>query len=191
MSGAVVASAVNGAVQTSGSVGSFSDAGSVIWPAEATAINRPAPTLPFTDSFTQTNGKLLGMMIPVLAVCTGSMVLFFALAATQYGVTRVAQALPLTSLYALVVVAFLYLLTAGSWVLIVAAMVKTSRAGQQIAGVLIAVSVAIFTGLGFIAANIASGWGLVVLGAVLVAADVFALEIARRVWRREEVLAKL
>ncbi len=52
-------------------------------------------------------------------------------------------------------------------------------------------SVAIFTGLGFVAANIASGWGLVVLGAVLVASDVVALEIARRVWRREEVLARL
>jgi ABC-type Na+ efflux pump permease subunit len=136
-------------------------------------------------------GKLLGMMIPVLGVCIGSMTLYFWLAATQYGLTRVAEALPLTVLYALVVCAFLYLLSAGSWVLIVAAMVKTSRAGQQIAGLLIAVSVAIFTGLGFVAANIASGWGLVVLGAVLVASDVVALEIARRVWRREEVLAKL
>ncbi|HYR92661.1 MAG TPA: ABC transporter permease [Methylomirabilota bacterium] len=136
-------------------------------------------------------GKLLGMMIPVLGVCVGSLTLYFWLAATQYGFTRVAEAVPITSLYALVVIAFLYLLTAGSWVLIVAAMVKTSRAGQQIAGLLIAVSVAIFTGLGFVAANIASGWGLVVLGAVLVASDVVALEIARRVWRREEVLAKL
>ena len=94
-------------------------------------------------------------------------------------------------MYALVVVALLYLLTAGSWVLIVAALVKTSRAGQQISGLLIGLSVAIFSGLGFAAANIANGWALVGLGVLLVIADVAALEVARRVWRREEVLARL
>jgi ABC-type Na+ efflux pump permease subunit len=136
-------------------------------------------------------GKLIGMIVPVLGVCIGSLALYYVLGSLQYGAARVAAALPFTVLYALVVVALLYLLSAGSWVLIVAAVVKTSRAGQQISGLLIGLSVAVFVGLGFAAANIASGWALVGLGLALVASDVVALEIARRVWRREEVLARL
>jgi ABC-type Na+ efflux pump permease subunit len=136
-------------------------------------------------------GKLVGMILPVFAICTASVALYFVLVSAQYGVDRVVTALPVGVLYALVVLALLYLLTAGSWVLIVAALVKTSRAGQQIAGLLIGLSVALFTGLGFAAANIAGGWALVALGVALLASDVVALEIARRVWRREEVLARL
>ena len=136
-------------------------------------------------------GKLLGMIIPVFAICVASVGLYFGLASAQYGAIRVAQALPLQILFSLVVVSLLYLLTAGSWVLIVAALVKTSRAGQQIAGLLIGFSVIIFTGLGFAASTVAGGWALVALGAALVISDVFALEIARRVWRREEVLARI
>ncbi len=136
-------------------------------------------------------GKLLGMIIPVFAICVASVGLYFGLASAQYGANRVALALPLPILFSLVVVSLLYLLTAGSWVLIVAALVKTSRAGQQIAGLLIGLSVIVFTGLGFAASNVAGGWALVALGAVLVISDVFALEIARRVWRREEVLARI
>jgi ABC-type Na+ efflux pump permease subunit len=136
-------------------------------------------------------GKLLGMIIPVFGLCCGSVALYYFLASQQHGAERVAAALPPTLLYAIVVVALLYLLTAGSWVLIVAALVKTSRAGQQIAGLLIAVSIAIFTTLGFITSSFGGGWPLVALGGVLVLSDALALEIARRVWRREEVLAHI
>jgi len=136
-------------------------------------------------------GKLLGMIIPVFAICCGSVGLYYFLASQQHGATRVAAALPPTLLYAIVVVALLYLLTAGSWVLIVAALVRTSRAGQQIAGLLIGVSIAIFTTLGFLTSRFGDGWPLVILGGILVLSDAFALEIARRVWRREEVLARI
>ena len=136
-------------------------------------------------------GKLVGMVLPVFAICTASVALYVGLISAQYGVDRVVTALPLGVLYALVVLSLLYLLTAGSWVLIVAALVKTSRAGQQIAGLLIGLSVVLFSGLGYAAAKIADGWALVGLGVILVASDVVALEIARRVWRREEVLARL
>ena len=136
-------------------------------------------------------GKLLGMIIPVFAICCGSVGLYYFLASQQHGVTRVAAALPPSLLYAIVVVALLYLLTAGSWVLIVAALVRTSRAGQQLAGLLIGVSIAIFTTLGFLSSRFADGWPLVILGGILVLSDAIALEIARRVWRREEVLARI
>lgn len=136
-------------------------------------------------------GKLLGMIGPVLTICVGSVGLYYVLASAQYGAGRVAAALGPAILFSLVVLAFLYLLTAGSWVLIVAALVKTSRAGQHVAGLLIGVSVAAFAGLGYLGANAANGWALVALGVGLVLSDVLALEVARRVWRREEVLARL
>ena len=136
-------------------------------------------------------GKLIGMMLPVLSLCIGSVILFYLLASAQYGAARVAAALPPELLYAIVVIAFLYLLTAGSWMLIVAALVKTTRAGQQIAGLLIGVSVALIAGLAAAAAQVGDGWPLLVLGVGLVAADVVALFVARRVWQREEVLARL
>jgi len=136
-------------------------------------------------------GKLLGMIGPVLSLCVGSVALYYVLAGAQYGATRVRLALPPEILFALVVTALLYLLTVGSWVLIVAAMVKSTRAGQQIAGLLIGISVAVFAGLGLFASQVGDGWALVVLGVALLLSDIVALEIARRVWRREEVLARI
>ena len=135
-------------------------------------------------------GKLVGMIGPTLAVCVGTLGLYYVLATMRYG-ARVGVALPPQVLYAIVMIALLYLLTAGSWVLIVAALVKTSRAGQQITGLLIGLSVAVFVGLGVFASQVADGWALVGLGVALVLSDAVALEIARRVWRREEVLARI
>ena len=136
-------------------------------------------------------GKLLGMVGPVLAICTSSLALFYVLAINRFGASRVAAALTPQLLYALVMIAFLYLVTAGSWVLIVAALVRTSRAGQQIAGLLIGVSIAVFSTLGILASSFGGGWPLVALGGILVLSDVVALDVARRVWRREEVLARI
>jgi ABC-type Na+ efflux pump permease subunit len=136
-------------------------------------------------------GKLIGMIVPVFGICCASLALYYVLASQQHGAARVTAALPPTTLYAIATVALLYLLTAGSWVLIVAALVKTSRAGQQIAGLLIGLSVALFVTLGVVSSSVGGGWPLVVLGGILVLSDVAALEIARRVWRREEVLARL
>jgi ABC-type Na+ efflux pump permease subunit len=135
-------------------------------------------------------GKLIGMIVPTLGVCAATLALFYVLATFRYG-GRVSTVLPPQVLYGLVMVALLYLMTAGSWVLIVAALVKTSRAGQQLAGLLIALSVAILAGLAVAAANIAGGWALIALAVILLLSDVLALDIARRVWRREEVLARI
>lgn len=136
-------------------------------------------------------GKLLGMVGPVMAICAGSLAVFYVLGVFVYGPVRVGNALPPAILYALLAVAFLYLITAGSWVLIIAAVVRTSRAAQQITGLLIGVSAALFGVLGVIGSRIADGWALVGLAVILVAADVVALEIARRVWQRGEVIARL
>jgi ABC-type Na+ efflux pump permease subunit len=136
-------------------------------------------------------GKLMGMVGPVMVICTGSLAVYYVLGSFLFGAARVGAALPPQILFSLLVVAFLYLITAGSWVMVVAAIVRTTRAGQQIAGLMIGLSAAIFAFLGIAAAQIADGWPLVGLGVVFVAADVVALEIARRVWRRGEVIARL
>jgi heme exporter protein B len=136
-------------------------------------------------------GKLLGMVGPVMLICTGSLAVFYVLGSFLFGASRVGTALPPQILFALLVVAFLYLITAGSWVLIIAAIVRTTRAGQQIAGLMIGLSAAIFAVLGIAATRIAGGWALVALGVFFVVADVIALEIARRVWRRDEVIGRL
>jgi ABC-type Na+ efflux pump permease subunit len=136
-------------------------------------------------------GKLLGMVAPVMAICAGSLTVFYVLGAFVYGAERMPGALPGEILFALLVLAFLYLMTAGSWVLIVAAMVRTTRAGQQISGLMIGLSAAIFAVLGVAASRIADGWALVAMGVFFVVADVIALEIARRVWQRGEVIGRL
>jgi heme exporter protein B len=136
-------------------------------------------------------GKLLGMVGPVMLICASSLGVFYVLGSLLFGVTRLRLALPPQILFALLVVAFLYLITAGSWVLIIAAVVRTTRAGQQIAGLMIGLSAAIFAVLGIASARIADGWALVGLGLVFIVADVIALEIARRVWQRGEVIGRL
>ncbi|MGH2490523.1 MAG: ABC transporter permease [Candidatus Limnocylindria bacterium] len=136
-------------------------------------------------------GKLLGMVAPVMLICTGSLGVFYVLGSFLFGATRMRIALPPEILFALLVVAFLYLITAGSWVLIIAAIVRTTRAGQQIAGLMIGLSAAIFAVLGVASTRIADGWALVGLGVFFVVADVVALEIARRVWQRGEVIGRL
>jgi heme exporter protein B len=136
-------------------------------------------------------GKLLGMVGPVMLICAGSLSVFYVLGSALFGATRVRFALPPEILFALLVVAFLYLITAGSWVLIIAAVVRTTRAGQQVAGLMIGLSAAVFAVLGVAASRIADGWALVGLGLAFVAADIVALEIARRVWQRGEVIGRL
>jgi len=136
-------------------------------------------------------GKLVGMVVPVMVACVVTLAAAYALAAGRYGSARVGRALTPELLYAVLVLAFLYLVTTGSVTMIIAARVRSSRAAQQIAGVVIALSAAAFAGLGFVASQIADGWPLLVVGGALVLFDVAALDVARRAWQREEVIARV
>lgn len=136
-------------------------------------------------------GKLIGMVVPVMAACILTLGAGYALASFRYGADRVAGVLTPPVLYALCVLAFLFLITTGSITMIVAARVRSSRAGQQIAGVIIALSALLFGGVGLGASQVADGWPLLAVGAGLVLFDVLALEIARRVWQRGEVIARV
>jgi hypothetical protein len=103
----------------------------------------------------------------------------------------VAHVLTPELVYALLVLSLLYLITTGSVTMIVAARVKSSRAAHQLAGLVIALSAAVFAGLGLVASQVGEGWPLLALGVGLVVLDVIALELARRVWQREEVIGRV
>ncbi|MDE3101939.1 MAG: ABC transporter permease [Chloroflexota bacterium] len=135
-------------------------------------------------------GKLVGMLVPVMAACCFTLAAAYALAGYRYGAERVTRILTPELVYALVVLALLFVITAGSVTMIVAARVRSSRAAQQLAGLIIALSAALFLGLGFAAIQIGQGWALVAVGVGLVAFDAAALEIAQRMWQRGEVLAR-
>jgi ABC-type Na+ efflux pump permease subunit len=136
-------------------------------------------------------GKLVGMVLPVMAACAVTLGAAYALAAYRYGYERVARVLTPELLYAVLVLSFLYLVTTGSVTMIVAARVRSSRAAQQIAGLVIALSAAVFAGLGLVASQVGEGWPLLALGVGLVLFDLVALETARRVWQRGEVIARV
>ncbi len=136
-------------------------------------------------------GKLLGMLLPIGAISVASLAIYYAIASVVYGAARVQRALPPEFLYSIVVLAMLYVLTTGSWVLIIAARVRTSRGAQQMAGFIIAGSFLVFGLLGAAATSLFEGWALVALGPLVVLADVAALEIARRAWQRGEVIGRI
>ncbi len=136
-------------------------------------------------------GKLLGMLIPVTGVSVASLLLFVLVAGLIHGFDRVARALPPEIIYAIVVLSAFYALTVGSWVLIVAARVTSSRSAQQIAGLLVGLSTVVFGVLGALSIRLWDGWAVVGLAAILLVADVAALEVARRVWQRGEVIGRI
>lgn len=136
-------------------------------------------------------GKLIGMVIPVMVASTVTLGAGYVIAAYRYGIDRVSEVFTPELLYALLVLAFLYLVTTGSITMIVAARVRSSRAAQQLAGLVIALSAMLFGALGFIASQIGEGWPLLGLGVALVLFDVLALELARRAWQRGEVIARV
>ena len=136
-------------------------------------------------------GKLFGMVVPVMVACVFTLAAGYGLASVRYGAARTAEVLTLPILYTLCVLAFLFLVTVGSVTMIVAARVRSSRAAQQIAGLIIGVSVVILGSIGFVASQVAEGWPLVAVGVLLVLFDAVALELARRAWQRGEVMARV
>ena len=136
-------------------------------------------------------GKLFGMLVPVGIACAVTLAVGYGLMSFRYGSAVVSEVLTPPMLYALFVLGLLFVLTSGSVTMIVAARVRSSRAAQQVAGLIIALSTAAFAGLGFVAAQLFEGWGLLGLGVGLVLFDALALELARRAWERGEVMARI
>ncbi len=136
-------------------------------------------------------GKLLATLVPATALSIVSVVTFNFAARSQFGAERVSRVLPPEMLYALVALAVFFILTLGSWVMVLSSRANSQRTAQQISGFIVA---GMFIGItavgGLLAQNFS--WNLVFVAVIAVlASDVVALELARRLWNREEAIARL
>ena len=135
-------------------------------------------------------GKLLGVLGPAAILALVSLAAYDTAASVEFGQERVARVLDPATLYGLFAVAVLFILTIGAWVMVVSARVGSQRTAQQIAGFVLGGMVVALSAIGSLLQNIPVEVVLGVVIAILLS-DLFALELARRLWDREEAVARL
>lgn len=135
-------------------------------------------------------GKLIAVLVPAALLSAVSLGAFDAAASVEFGAARVARMLTATTLYGLFALAVLFIMTIGAWVMVVSARVSSQRTAQQIAGFVLGGMV---VGLSVIGGFLQSVPAEIVIGVVIAVliSDVAALELARRLWNREEAVARL
>ncbi|HSW95409.1 MAG TPA: ABC transporter permease subunit [Patescibacteria group bacterium] len=135
-------------------------------------------------------GKLIGVIVPAAALSIVSLLVYHTAASQRFGATRIGEVLDPVTMAELFGLAVLFILTLGTWVMVVSARVPSQRAAQQIAGIVLAGVVVGLTGISSVVTNIPTG--LIIGGVVAVlASDVIALQLAQRLWNREEAVARL
>ena len=136
-------------------------------------------------------GKALAVFVPSILAAFLSLGIYLAAASFRFGASAVFTVVQPPTFFALLVVSALFTLTIGSVGMIVASRVRSIRSAQQIAGILIAIVVVGIVAGGQYLTQFADGWLLVILPLGVLAADVVALELVRRLWGREEVIARI
>jgi len=135
-------------------------------------------------------GKLIGVMLPAAALSIISLLTYRAAASQRFGAARTAEVLDPVTMGELFGLSFLFILTLGAWVMVVSARVPSQRAAQQIAGLVLAGVVVGLTAISSVVGNIPTG--LIAGGVIAVlVSDVIALQLAQRLWNREEAVARL
>jgi len=119
-----------------------------------------------------------------------SLVAFDAASSAVYGADRVARVLGPATLYGLFALSVFLILTIGAWVMVVSARVGSQRTAQQIAGFVLAGMIVALSAIGGAIQNLAAVVVVGVVAAILIS-DLVALELARRLWNREEAVARL
>ncbi|HEY8807290.1 MAG TPA: hypothetical protein VIN70_06875 [Candidatus Limnocylindria bacterium] len=135
-------------------------------------------------------GKLLGVIGPAAVLALVSLAAYDAAASLEFGQERVARILGPTTLYGLFALAVFFILTIGAWVMVVSARVGSQRTAQQIAGFVLGGMVVALSAIGSLLQSIPVEVVLGVVIAILLS-DLVALELARRLWDREEAVARL
>jgi ABC-type Na+ efflux pump permease subunit len=136
-------------------------------------------------------GKLLATLLPAAALSLVSIIAFDIAAHVVFGADRVSAVLQPTTLFAFFTLGVFFVLTLGSWVMVLSSRANTQRSAQQIAGFMIA---GMFVGLSALGALALQdiAWDFVVgILVALLASDIVALELARRLWNREEAIARV
>jgi ABC-type Na+ efflux pump permease subunit len=135
-------------------------------------------------------GKLIGVIVPAATLSIVSLLVYHTAASQRFGAARIAEVLDPVMMAELFGLSVLFIVTLGSWVMVVSARVPSQRAAQQIAGIVLAGVVVGLTGISSVVGNIPTG--LIIGGIVaVVASDVVALQLAQRLWNREEAVARL
>ncbi|MDP9321083.1 MAG: ABC transporter permease subunit [Chloroflexota bacterium] len=135
-------------------------------------------------------GKLLAVLAPAAALSAVSIIAFDIAASAVHGADRVARVLSPATLYGLFALSVFLILTIGAWVMVVSARVGSQRTAQQIAGFVLAGTIVTLSALGAAILSLAPEIVIGVLVAVVIS-DLVALELARRLWDREEAVARL
>jgi ABC-type Na+ efflux pump permease subunit len=135
-------------------------------------------------------GKLIGVLAPAAALSIVSLLTYYAAASQRFGAARLAEVLDPLTMAELYGLSILFILTLGSWVMVVSARVPSQRAAQQIAGLVLAGVVVGLTAISGLVTNIPTGFIVGGIVAVLLS-DLFALQLAQRLWNREEAVARL
>jgi ABC-type Na+ efflux pump permease subunit len=135
-------------------------------------------------------GKLLAVLAPAATLAIVSLVAYDVAASLAFGQARVARLLTPAALYGLFALAVFFIMTVGAWVMVVSARVGSQRTAQQIAGFVLGGMIVALSTIGTLLQSLPAEVVIGVVVAVL-ASDLLALELARRLWNREEAVARL
>ena len=136
-------------------------------------------------------GKLIAILVPSCAFSALSLAAFYAASVTAFRIERVSRVLEPTPLYALFALSVLFVLTLGAWVMVISARIANQRTAQQIAGFVLAGLVIALTAVGGLLGRDLSPELVIGVVVAVLASDLVALELARRLWDREEAVARL
>lgn len=136
-------------------------------------------------------GKMIAIFVPATLAAWLTLSLYTTAAAFRFGTAKTFAVLSPPMLFALGVLAAILVLTLGSWSMIIASRVRTVRAAQQLAGLLVAVvTVGLLAGAQYLT-SVLDGWLIVFVPVAVLALDIAALELTRRLWGREEAIARI
>ena len=135
-------------------------------------------------------GKLTAVLAPAAGLAIVSLGAYDLAASTVFGEARVGRLLTPATLYGLFALAVFFIMTVGAWVMVVSARVGSQRTAQQIAGFVLGGMIVALSTIGGLLQDLPATLVIWVVIAVLVS-DLFALELARRLWNREEAVARL
>jgi len=135
-------------------------------------------------------GKLIGVLVPAAAISALSLSAYYVAASLTFGAERIARVLAPATMLGLFALAVFFVLTIGAWVMVVSARVASQRSAQQVAGLFLGAMVIGLTAVGSFIEALPPEVIIGLVVAVLLS-DFVALELARRLWNREEAVARL
>lgn len=135
-------------------------------------------------------GKLAAAAIPGIALSWAALIVYSLISPLAFGSDAVGRVLTPPTIVALAVVSVFAVLTIAVWAMVISCRATSARAAQQWAGVMVAALViGVAATIGSLARAL-DGSLLMLAAFTVLASDVAALEAIRRLWHREEAIAR-